>query len=190
MQQIKVHKSCFQLFIFGHSDILFFSILKIIRWHSALLVIFYLYRQKQSAYRALVIKIRQWAETPFVQVKENPDKGYATDRDETKPDDGFVRFRYFGIAVFRASSISYFVLPDSFRRWVFTFSFPVQRSKTSQHFHHCPSGFVNGTVMDNHFVNNRFSAFDFLHLFQQPLDIFVAVATQIFLGKNIHCFSK
>ena len=54
-----------------------------------MLVIYFLYRQKQSAYRALVIKTRQWAEAPFVLIKKerNITKAEKNSIDEAEPNE-------------------------------------------------------------------------------------------------------
>ena len=44
------------------------------------------YRKKREAYRTLVIKTRQWAGAPFMQVKENPDRT-KIEPGETEPDE-------------------------------------------------------------------------------------------------------
>jgi len=50
-----------------------------------LVILFILYRKKQAAYRALVIKTRQWAETPYIPVKNEPEDNAQTNKTSCKP---------------------------------------------------------------------------------------------------------
>ena len=52
-----------------------------------LVAVFILYRRKQAAYRALVIKTRQWAQTPYIPVNSEPAVNVQTNEANSKPND-------------------------------------------------------------------------------------------------------